>query len=60
MNILRQNGLPKEMDFRPVTQIYISSVALRRNHIPRKSLNYQTPIEYFMEHADQDILSRLI
>ncbi|HSO58762.1 MAG TPA: IS30 family transposase, partial [Paenisporosarcina sp.] len=43
---------------------YISSVALRRNHIPRKSLNYQTPIECFMEHVaehgDPDILSRLI
>ncbi|HLG26519.1 MAG TPA: IS30 family transposase [Paenisporosarcina sp.] len=62
--LLRQNGLPKEMDFRPVAQDYISSVALRRNHIPRKSLNYQTPIECFMEHVtehvDQDILSRLI
>lgn len=62
--ILRKNGLPKEMDFRSVLQDYISSVALRRNYIPRKSLNYQTPIECFMshldEHVDKDILSRLI
>lgn len=62
--LLRKNGLPKEMDFRPVLQDYISSVALRRNYIPRKSLDYQTPIECFMshmdEHVDKDILSRLI
>ncbi len=62
--LLRKNGLPKEMDFNPVSQDYISGVALRRNQIPRKSLNYQTPIECFMshmgEHVDESILSRLI
>jgi len=62
--LLRKNGLPKEMDFRPVLQDYISGVALRRNYIPRKSLDYQTPIECFMshmdEHVDEDILSRLV
>lgn len=62
--LLRKNSLPKEMDFRSVLQEHISSVALRRNNIPRKSLDYQTPIECFMshmdEHVDKDILSRLI
>lgn len=62
--LLRRNGLPKEMDFNPVPQEYISEMALRRNNIPRKSLNYRTPIECFMDHVDQNIdkniLSRLI
>ena len=38
--LLRKNGMPKEMDFHPVLQDYISSVALRRNYIHRKSLDY--------------------
>lgn len=62
--LLRRNGLPKEMDFNPVSQEYISKVAKKRNNIPRKSLGYLTPIEYFMKHVDQkfdkNILSRLI
>src|SRR5699024_7227490 len=51
--LLRRNGLPKEMDFNPVSQDYISEVALRRNNIPRKSLNYKTPTECFMDHVEQ-------
>ncbi len=62
--LLRRNGLPKEMDFNPVSQDYISEVALRRNNIPRKSLNYKTPTECFMDHVeqylDESIMSRLI
>ncbi|HLR53940.1 MAG TPA: IS30 family transposase, partial [Pseudogracilibacillus sp.] len=41
----------------------ISHVAFQRNNIPRKSLNYQTPIECFMSYVgdkfDKSILSRL-
>ena len=58
--LLRKDGLPKEMDFNSVTQTFISSVASRRNNIPRKSLNYQTPIECFMKHVNNENLSRLI
>lgn len=62
--LLRKNGLPKEMDFRPISQEYISEIASRRNNIPRKSLNYQTPLECFMDHVgkdfDENMLSRLI
>lgn len=62
--LLRKNGLPKEMDFNPVTQAYISDVVRKRNNIPRKSLNYQTPIECLMNYVGQDVdesvLSRLI
>lgn len=58
--LLRKSGLPKEMDFNSVTQEYISNVSSRRNSIPRKSLNYQTPIECFIKHAGKEALSRLI
>lgn len=62
--LLRRNGLPKEMDFNPIPQSYISSVAMQRNNIPRKSLNDQTSIECFMSHVGKDfnksMLSRLI
>ncbi|OTN69577.1 hypothetical protein A5828_002563, partial [Enterococcus faecium] len=30
----------------------ISSVASKRNHIPRKSLNYQTPLEVFLSYVN--------
>jgi len=58
--LLRKNGLTKEMDFRTVFQEYITSVSSRRNNIPRKSLNYKTPIECFIEHAGKEIVSILI
>ncbi|MCD5085864.1 hypothetical protein IV399_12275, partial [Enterococcus faecium] len=41
----------KEMDFNQVNQGFISSVASKRNHIPRKSLNYQTPLEVFLSYV---------
>jgi IS30 family transposase len=54
-----KDGLPKEMEFNQVNQGFISSVASKRNHIPRKSLNYQTPLEVF-ELRKWKVLSRLI
>ena len=61
--LLRKDGLPKEMDFNQVNQVnqdFISSVASKRNHIPRKSLNYQTPLEVFLSYVNEEQLSRLI
>ena len=49
--LLRKDGLPKQMDFNDVNQQFISSVAVRRNKIPRKSLNYKTPLEVFLENV---------
>src|SRR5699024_10619797 len=49
--LLRKNGLPKVMDFNSVSQEEISHVVFQRNNIPRKSLNYQTPIECFMSYV---------
>ncbi|MCZ1740093.1 IS30 family transposase, partial [Enterococcus faecium] len=43
--LLRRDGLPKTMDFRDMDETFIQSVASKRNHIPRKSLNYRTPLE---------------
>ena len=58
--LLRKDGLPKEMDFNQVDQSFVSSVANKRNNIPRKSLDYQTPLEVFLSYVDESILSSLI
>ena len=48
--LLRRNGLPKQMDFTNVSQNYLSAIADKRNRIPRKSLNYQTPYQVFLSY----------
>ncbi|MBW6064509.1 IS30 family transposase [Planococcus sp. CP5-4] len=57
--LLRKDGLPKEMDFNQVDQPFISTVADKRNHIPRKSLDYRTPLEVFLSHLNGIDLSSL-
>lgn len=57
--LLRKDGLPKEMDFNQVDQPFISAVADKRNHIPRKSLDYRTPLEAFLSHLNGIDLSSL-
>ncbi|MCG1010978.1 IS30 family transposase, partial [Salinicoccus sp. ID82-1] len=57
--LLRKDGLPKDMNFNTVDQTFVSSVAARRNHIPRKSLNYRTPLEVFLSYMDDQQLSSL-
>lgn len=37
------------MDFNSLSQKVLSAIADRRNNIPRKSLNYQTPYQVFSE-----------
>lgn len=58
--LLRKDGLPKRMDFNEVDEAFIQSVASKRNNIPRKSLNYKTPLEVFLSYVTNDILSSLI
>lgn len=58
--LLRKDGLPKKMDFNQVDQTFVSAVASNRNHIPRKSLKYKTPLEVFLKCAKNAILSNLI
>ncbi|MCA6743938.1 IS30 family transposase, partial [Enterococcus durans] len=38
----------------------ISSVSNQRNHIPRKSLNYRTPIEIFLSYVQEAFYYSLI
>lgn len=57
--LLRKDGLSKQMDFNQIDQVFVSSVASRRNHIPRKSLNYRTPLEVFLSYMDDNQLSSL-
>ncbi|MCC4723511.1 IS30 family transposase [Salinicoccus sp. RF5] len=57
--LLRRDGLPKDMDFKTVDQAFTSSVAARRNHIPRKSLDYRTPLEVFLSYMGDKELSSL-
>ncbi|MBC6310021.1 IS30 family transposase [Listeria sp. FSL L7-1582] len=54
---LRRNGLPKQMDFDTISQQEVNEIIAARNNLPRKSLDYLTPIECFLQHAD---VSRLI
>ena len=54
--LLRKDGLLKEI----VNQDSFSSMASKRNHIPRKSLNYQTTLEDFLSYVNEEQLSRLI
>ena len=58
--LLRKDGLPKELYFNEVNQTFVSSIASKRNGIPRRSLKYQTPMEVFLSYKDEDILSKLI
>ena len=57
---VRKDGLPKQMDFNEVDESFIQSIASKRNNIPRKSLNYKTPIEVFLSHICKEDLSNLI
>lgn len=57
--LLRKDGLVKEMDFNQVDQPFISTVADKRNHIPRKSMDYCRPLEAFMSHLNGVELSSL-
>ena len=58
--LFRNDGLPKEMDFNKVEQLFVSAVADKRNQIPRKSLNYQTPLEVFSSYINDSHLSSLL
>ncbi|WP_438836439.1 IS30 family transposase [Streptococcus pluranimalium] len=46
--LLRRHGFPKQMDFNGISQDVLSAIDDKRNRIPRKSLNYQTPYQVFL------------
>ena len=47
------------MDFNLVDQAFVSSVAHKRNKIPRKPLNYQTPLEVLLSYVNESDMSSL-
>lgn len=49
--LLRRHGLPKQMDFSTLSQEFLSVIADKRNLIPRKSLDYQTPYQVFLSYT---------
>ncbi|MEK1328653.1 hypothetical protein HCZ08_06360, partial [Limosilactobacillus fermentum] len=57
--LLRRDGLTKDRDLRNlpdelVNQLMSNQLMSKRNRIPRKSLDYRTPYEVFMEHITED------
>ena len=40
--------------------LFIPSVRNQRNHIPRQSLNYRTPLELFLSYVQEAFYSSLI
>lgn len=52
MDCLEKEYLPKEIDFNQVNQFFIYQVASRRNQIPVKSLQYQTPLKIFLSYIN--------
>ena len=55
--ILRRDGLSKKLDFRDLPDELVTQLMHRRNNIPRKSLNYRTPLEVFLSHVTEEQLS---
>lgn len=55
--ILRRDGLSKKLDFRHLPNELVAQLMHRRNNIPRKSLNYRTPLEVFMSYVTEEQLS---
>lgn len=58
--LLRQNGFLKQMYFNDFSQNVLSAIADKRNRIPRKSLNYQTPYQVFSELLEKAQLNLTI
>lgn len=58
-NLLRKDGLHHDLIMDQLSDEFVQAVASRRNHIPRKSLNYQTPLEAFVNQITDDQLKFL-
>jgi len=57
MNGLIRQYFPKDTDFTTVTDAEVARVMEKLNHRPRKSLDYQTPLEVFCEHSSVALTS---
>ncbi len=58
-NLLRKDGLHHNLIMDQLSDEFVQAVASRRNHIPRKSLNYQTPLEAFVNQITDEQLKFL-
>ena len=58
-NLLRKDGLHHDLIMDQLSDEFVQAVASRRNHIPRKSLNYQTPLEAFVNKITDEQLKFL-
>ena len=58
-NLLRKAGLHHNLIMDQLSDEFVQAVASRRNHIPRKSLNYQTPLEAFVNQITDEQLKFL-
>ena len=47
----------KKLDFRDLPDELVTQLMHCRNNIPRKSLNYRTPLEVFLSHVTEEQLS---
>ena len=55
--LLRKDSLKKSLDFRNLLDEFVQQISTRRNCIPRKSLGYKTPMEFFMKHITDEVLT---
>lgn len=55
--LLRKDGLHHDLIMDQLSDEFVQAVASRRNHIPRKSLNYQTPLEAFVKQITDEQLN---
>lgn len=58
-NLLRKDGLHHDLIMDQLSDEFVQAVASRRNHIPGKSLNYQTPLEAFVNQITDEQLKFL-
>ena len=58
--LLRKDGFHHDIVMDHLPDEFVQAVASRRNHIPRKSLNYQTPLEAFMNHITNEQLQEFL
>lgn len=54
--ILRKDGLHHDLIMDRLSDEFVQAVASRRNHIPQKSLNYQTSLEAFVNRITDEQL----
>ncbi|MFO7916724.1 MAG: IS30 family transposase [Anaerolineae bacterium] len=57
MNGLIRQYFPKDTDFTIVSDVEVAKVMEKLNHRPRKSLDYQTPLEVFCDHSSVALTS---